>query len=76
MLREYKLVVDSVARSIRAPKRGRKPSPRLIDNQLTAMYGQIWEFYRKTGILGFADATEDFRKAWIQWRVEIGVLAQ
>lgn len=66
-------LVNSVAPSITTPKRGRKPSPRLIDNQLTAMYGQMWEFYRKTGILGFADATEAFRKAWIQWRMEVGV---
>jgi len=66
-------LVDSMVPSITAPKRRRKPSLRFTNDQLATKYGQIWEFYRKTGILGFADAAEAFRRAWLQWRVEIGI---
>lgn len=66
-------LLDSLARSITAPKSGRNPHPNITNNQIATKYRQIYAFYGKTGIVGFADAAEVFRRAWLAWRVVVGI---
>lgn len=66
-------LLDSLGRSITAPKPNRQTDPKVTNNQIAAKYRQIYEFYGKTGIAGFADAAEAFRRAWLRWRVEVGL---
>lgn len=66
-------LLDSIKPSITAPKSRRKPGPNSINDQIATKYRQIYEFYRKTGVVRFADAAETFRKAWLEWRVVVGI---
>ena len=66
-------LLDSLAQSITAPKSRRNHHPKLTNNQIATKYRQIYALYGKTGIMGFADAAEVFRRAWLTWRVEVGI---
>ena len=66
-------LLDVLARSIKAPKPNRRIDLNLINNQIAAKCDQIFDLYRKTGVTGFAEAAEVCRRAWLQWRVEVGI---
>jgi hypothetical protein len=66
-------LLDSLGRMITEPKEGRKVDLNLTNKRISLKYRQIYDLYRKTGIPGFADAAEDCRRAWLQWRVEVGI---
>jgi hypothetical protein len=68
-----KWLLDSLGPSITAPKHKRQYDPNITNSQIAAKYRQIYEFYGKTGVTGFVDAAEAFRRAWLDWRVQVGI---
>jgi hypothetical protein len=66
-------LLDVLARSVTATKSGRKVDLSLTNKRIAAKCRQIFDLYSKTGVSGFADAAEVCHRAWLQWRVEVGI---